>query len=233
MDSLEDKIEYRFRNPLLLVEALTHASRRHEVGASAPDNQRLEFLGDAVIQLIFTQELFNRFTDFREGLLTKLRIRLVSRKALASFADKLGLGVHLEMGKGEVASGGQARISNLADGFEALIGAIYIDAGIEEASRVVLQLTQDEINSIGNNPEEDNPKGELQEILQSASSHSPVYKVTDSDGPDHCKTFTSEVIWEKQVLGTGTGHSKKEAEIEAARNALSNPAIDEIMRSTS
>lgn len=228
MDSLEDKTGYRFRQPALLVEALTHASKRHELGSSAPDNQRLEFLGDAVLQLIFTQELFNRFPDFQEGLLTKLRIRLVSRKALASFADKLELGKHLQMGKGESASGGQSRCSNLADGFEALIGAIYIDGGIEEASRVVLQLTQDEIDKIGHHPEEDNPKGQLQEILQSTSSQSPVYKVTGSDGPDHCKTFTSEVIWEEEILGVGTGHSKKDAEIDAAQNALTHPVISEI-----
>lgn len=228
MDSLEHKLGYRFQDARLLVEALTHASKRHESGSTLIDNQRLEFLGDAVLQLIFTRELFHRFKDFQEGLLTKLRIRLVSRKALASFANKLQLGQHLEMGKGEIATGGQNRSSNLADAFEALIGAIYLDGGMQQACRVVLELAHDEIEELGKHPEEDNPKGELQEILQGVSHHSPHYKVIGYEGPDHSRTFTAQVTWETQVLGEGRGPSKKEAAIEAARNALENPILENL-----
>ena len=232
MDSIENRINYHFETPSLLVEALTHASKRHETSQKNPDNQRLEFLGDAVIQLIFTEKLFHEFSEFREGLLTKLRIRLVSRKALASFANKLELGNYLDMGKGEIASGGRTRISNLADGFEALIGAIYLDGGIQPASRIVFDLAEAEINEIENHPEEDNPKGELQELLQSIAPCNPEYKVIGYKGTDHCRTFTTHVIWGSQVLGEGSGLSKKDAAIDAARKSLRNPSLHDLLDAT-
>jgi ribonuclease-3 len=229
MDSLEDQLEYRFKNPLLLAEALTHASKRHETHQSITDNQRLEFLGDAVLELIYTTELFHRFSHFQEGLLTKLRIRLVSKTALASLATKLRLGDHLQMGKGEIASGGRLRASNLANGFEALIGAIYLDGGIEAATRVVLRFSHSEIEEIHEHPEEKNPKGQLQELLQTLSPNSPTYELIDTEGMDHARIFTVHVIWETHILGKGSGSSKKAAEIMAAERALANPALKELL----
>ena len=135
MHPLEIQLSYSFQNRSLLDEALTHPSLAYETHRSHPDNQRLEFLGDAVLQLIFTGELYKIFEEFSEGRLTKLRARLVSRNALAAYARKLQLGKHLKMGRGEETSGGRERSSTLSDAFEAIFGAIYLDAGIAEAKR--------------------------------------------------------------------------------------------------
>src|SRR5882762_12022210 len=135
---LEQRIGYKFRNPLLLAEALTHPSLGHETQQRHFDNQRLEFLGDAILQLVITEYLFGHFGDQPEGQLTKLRSRLVSRDALKAHAAALDLGQFLLMGRGEEASGGRARISTLADAFEALIGAIYLDGGLEETRKFLL-----------------------------------------------------------------------------------------------
>lgn len=220
MESLENRIDYKFTNSLLLAEALTHPSLAYESNRPHFDNQRLEFLGDAVLQLILTDKLFSLFPGFSEGRLTKLRSRLVSRDALRKYANTIELGDYLMLGKGEAASGGRKRPSNLADAFESLIGAVYLDGGLEAAREFVLQHCSAFIEKIAAEPEEMNPKGELQEILQSISSNSPAYRVLSQEGPDHEKSFTSCVEWDGHVLGTGTGGSKKEAEIEAALDAL-------------
>ena len=133
MKSLESRIEYKFRNSLLLAEALTHPSLAYETQKPHFDNQRLEFLGDAVLQLVLTSELYNRFAGFSEGTMTKLRSRLVSRTALCEYARAIRLGEYLLIGKGEESSGGRDRPSTLADAFEALIGAVYLDGGIDAA----------------------------------------------------------------------------------------------------
>lgn len=222
MESLEKKIGYRFGNPLLLAEALTHPSLSYESQVSHLDNQRLEFLGDAVLQLILTDHLFQLFPDFAEGLLTKLRSRLVSRDALEEFSRELELGEYLQMGRGEAANGGRTRPSNLADAFEALIGAIYLDGGIATAGRMVLDLCSTAIDRIALEPDEVNPKGELQEMLQAISATSPSYRVIDESGPAHERNFSVAVEWDDVVLGQGSGNNKKQAEIDAARNALEN-----------
>ena len=232
MHSLEQKIGYCFQDSLLLTEALTHPSLKHEAETTKVDNQRLEFLGDAVLQLIFTEELFNRCATVNEGHLTKLRIRFVSKKALTSFAQTLELGSYLKMGKGEIASGGCHRSSNLADGFEALVGAIYLDGGIDKASRFILNHCKDEIQAILAQPEEDNPKGILQEVLQGHDPESPSYHIVEIQGPAHRKEFTSKVIWKKDTLGQGSGLSKKASEIEAAKNALTHSKVTTIIHST-
>lgn len=220
MQPLESRIEFKFRNSLLLAEALTHPSLAYESHNTHFDNQRLEFLGDAVIQLIITEELYSRFSEFPEGRLTKLRSRLVSRNALAKLANDICLGDYLLLGKGEEASGGRRRHSTLADAFEALMGAVYLDAGQQAVRGVLLGLIADEMERLEDSPEEKNPKGELQELLQALHPEAPHYEIVSESGPDHRRVFQSQVSWRGQVLASGKGKSKKEAEIRAAAEAL-------------
>ncbi|MEO8206730.1 MAG: ribonuclease III, partial [Chthoniobacterales bacterium] len=188
------------------------------------DNQRLEFLGDAVLQVIVTDHLFRIFSDFTEGQLTKLRSRLVSRGGLRGYAATLKLGDFLMMGRGEESSGGRDRASTLADAFEALVGAIYLDGGLEPARKFVLAQTHEDIVELTEEPTEVNPKGQLQEILQSVSTEPPHYAITAQSGPDHQKQFECVVIWEGITLGKGGGRSKKVAEVHAAEDALEKQA---------
>ena len=220
MDPIEATISYKFANSLLLAEALTHPSLARETKRSRFDNQRLEHLGDAVIQLILTEELFRLFPEFGEGQLTKMRSRLVSREALCQFARKISLGQHLLLGKGELTNGGRERPSNLADAFEALAGAIYLDGGLEAARSFIFTNFREFIEEIAAQPEERNPKGTLQECLQAIAPSSPTYRLIGQEGPDHLKSFIAEVKWEGLVLGQGSGRSKQEAEISAATEAL-------------
>ncbi len=220
MQPLESRIHYKFRNSLLLAEALTHPSLAYESQKPHFDNQRLEFLGDAVLQLIVTAELYKRFPDYPEGRLTKLRSRVVSRRALARFAMAIHLGDYVLLGKGEESTGGRRRLSTLADAFEALIGAVYLDAGPIPACELVLRLFEGEIGNMIIDPEERNPKGELQERLQSIHPLAPVYRIICESGPDHRRVFQAEVSWKNQVLSTGKGKSKKDAEARAAAEAL-------------
>ncbi len=220
MVSLEERIGYKFRNSLLLAEALTHPSLAYETQKPHFDNQRLEFLGDAVLQLALTETLYHLFPTFSEGRLTKLRSRLVSRAALKVYALDIDLGQYLMMGKGEEASGGRARSSTLADAFEALVGAIYLDGGLDETRTFLTKHCRKSIQKIEETPAEMNPKGQLQEILQANSATSPRYRILSQEGPDHKKTFVCSVEWEGMALGKGTGSSKKEAEAEAATVAL-------------
>ncbi len=220
MTGLEEILGYKFRNPLLLAEALTHPSLAYESRRPHFDNQRLEFLGDAVLQLVLTEELFRMFPEFPEGRLTKLRARLVSRRALAQFAGELDIGAFVMLGKGEETSGGRRRVSTMADAFEALIGAVYLDGGQEMARQVVLRFCGAEVRALADSPEERNPKGELQECLQAISAAAPGYQIVSEHGPDHRKVFQAEVVWGGVRLGTGRGKSKKEAEASAAADAL-------------
>jgi ribonuclease-3 len=217
---LEERIGYKFRNSLLLTEALTHPSVRHETQRDHLDNQRLEFLGDAVLQLVITERLFRHFDEEAEGRLTKLRSRLVSRDTLTSYATALDLGSYLIMGRGEEASGGRERSSTLGDAFEALIGAIYLDSGLEAARNFILEQARADLELIAEAPVDINPKGELQELLQSISPSSPVYEVVAQSGPEHEKTFVVEARWEGLILGKGSGRNKKQAETAAAEEAL-------------
>ncbi|MEP2775584.1 MAG: ribonuclease III [Luteolibacter sp.] len=220
MQPLESRILYKFRNSLLLAEALTHPSLAYESQRPHFDNQRLEFLGDAVLQLVVTEELFRRFPDAPEGNLTKLRSRVVSRRALARFAMMIHLGDYVLLGKGEEATGGRRRLSTLADAFEALIGAVYLDSGQEAAKVMILRLFEAEIDGMVESPDERNPKGELQECLQAIHPEAPSYGIVSESGPDHRRVFQSEVKWRGQLLAVGKGKSKKEAEARAAAEAL-------------
>ena len=221
---LEEVIGYKFRNSLLLAEALTHPSLAYETQKPHFDNQRLEFLGDAVIQLLLTQRLYEMFPGFSEGRLTKLRARLVSREALCNFATDIGLGEYIMMGKGEESTGGRARASTLSDAFESVMGAVYLDGGLNAAGEVIERVCGKWIDKIAESPEEKNPKGELQEKLQALAPEGPEYLVVDESGPDHRKQFKIKVVWMGKDLGHGEGNSKKDAETKAAREALNKRA---------
>lgn len=220
MTPLEERVGYKFRNSLLLAEALTHPSLSHETQRYHFDNQRLEFLGDAVLQLVITEYLFTQFGTEAEGQLTKLRSRLVSRDALKAHAAALELGHYLLIGRGEEASGGRKRTSTLADAFEALIGAIYLDGGLDTAKRFILTQAREDLEQVAQEPSDINPKGNLQELLQSISPRSPAYELISQSGPEHEKTFVVQAVWEGIVLGHGSGHSKKQAETAAALEAM-------------
>ena len=220
MNPLEQRIKYKFRNSLLLAEALTHPSVGHESQRHHFDNQRLEFLGDAVLQLIFTEYLFERYPGASEGQLTKVRARIVSREGLKVHADALDLGKFLMMGKGEESSGGRERASALSDAYEALIGALYIDSDYVTARRIVLAEAREFLDLLELETTDQNPKGRLQEILQAISPQSPHYPIIDSSGPEHQKHFNAKIVWCGRELGMGSGRSKKEAEVAAAQDAL-------------
>ena len=230
MDSLEEKIGYHFQTASLLEEALTHPSLAYETQRPQFDNQRLEFLGDAVLQLILTHQLYDLFAQFSEGALTKLRSRLVSRQALTAYARRMGLGAHLRMGKGEEASGGRDRNSTLADAFEALVGAIYMDSGYADCREAVLRMLREDLDAVSLEPVEVNPKGQLQELLQAISTASPHYSIVSQEGPDHCKVFEAKVEWGGSCLGLGFGRSKKEAETAAASAALESETIVSLLQ---
>jgi ribonuclease-3 len=217
---LEERIGYKFRNPLLLAEALTHPSLGHETQRRHFDNQRLEFLGDAVLQLVMTEQLFRQFSGEAEGQLTKLRSRLVSRDALKRHAVALELGTFLMLGRGEESSGGRQRSSTLADAFEALVGAIYLDSDLETVRGFILREAADDLEQVARQPVDVNPKGQLQEILQAISPNSPIYEVVSQSGPEHAKHFVVRAVWEGISLGEGSGRSKKEAETAAAAEAM-------------
>jgi ribonuclease-3 len=224
LNPLEERIGHKFRNSLLLAEALTHPSLGHETQRHHFDNQRLEFLGDAVLQLIITEHLYTIFPREAEGRLTKLRSRLVSREALRRHALRLNLGNFLMMGRGEEACGGRERTSTLADAFEALLGAMYLDTDLATARRFVLTLAAEDLAQLEAEPIDINPKGHLQELLQAISPRSPVYELLSESGPEHEKTFIVRVLWEGMPLGQGCGRSKKQAETAAALQAMQTKA---------
>src|SRR5437899_1195288 len=192
----------------------------HETQHYHFDYQRLEFLGDAVLQLVVTEYLFRNFRVEAEGQLTKLRSRLVSREALKMHAVTLDLGRYILMGRGEEASGGRERTSTLADAYEALIGALYLDSNLETAKKFILTQARPDLELLAEEPVDINPKGHLQELLQSISPRSPVYELLSQSGPEHDKTFVVQAVWEGVALGRGTGRSKKQAETAAAIEAM-------------
>jgi ribonuclease-3 len=217
---LQNKVGYTFADPALLRLALTHPSVAHEQGAAMQTNQRLEFLGDAVLQLALTRELYEKFPGFGEGPLTKARAKLVNRRSLAERARQLGLGAHLILSRGEEISGGRDRPSALADTFESLMGAIFLDGGFEAAREVILSQFASSFSGLTVIPTLENPKGELQELLQSFSSEAPRYHVISATGPDHDRVFACTVHHAGVELACGQGKSKKAAESEAALAAL-------------
>jgi ribonuclease-3 len=221
LQKLQKIIGYEFKNPDLLVEALTHPSLAHEKGAACNHhNQRLEFLGDAVLQLVLTDRIYKLYPDFPEGKLTQHRAHLANRHTLCRRAQAIDLGAHLLLGKGEQASGGRERLSNLADAYEALLGAIYLDGGLRALRKFILAQFIDEFAHLKETTHRQNPKGRLQELLQARSAANPIYRVVRESGPDHSKNFEAVVEWEGREIGRGLGHSKKQAETTAAEAAL-------------
>src|SRR5438445_3819971 len=220
LDTLQQRLGYTFRDVDLLELALTHPSIAHEVSGPAPHNQRLEFLGDSVLSLVLTQELYEKFATVSEGPLTKARAQMVNRRTLADQAQRIGLGEHLIMSKGEEINGGRHRRSALADTFEALLGAVFLDGGFEAAREFILGRFRDAFGELTSIPSLENPKGELQEALQEKSSEAPRYEQTFATGPDHDRVFECAVYHLGVELGRGRGKSKKAAESEAALAAL-------------
>lgn len=231
MEALERLIGYRFRRQNLLREAATHASLRYEGISGMTDNQRLEFLGDAVLQLLLSELLFHRFTRSDEGGLTKSRASLVSEKSLASVAQYHRLGEHLILGKGEEAAGGRYRDSTLADMVEAILGAVFLDAGLEAARSVLLHLMRDPLAELKQvvSDAQSNPKGQLQELIQARTTERAVYQIIAETGEDHSKQFHATLTWKGQVFGNGIGKTKKDAETEAARATLNNTLFQDTL----
>jgi ribonuclease-3 len=218
--AFQDRLGYKFRDENLLRLALTHPSVAHESGVPAAHNQRLEFLGDAVLQLVLTRELYEKFPAFDEGPLTKARAKLVNCRTLAEHARALGLGAHLILGHGEATHGGRERASTLADAFEALLGAIFLDGGFDAAREFILREFSPAFGKLSVLPTIENPKGELQELLQTRSPHAPKYQTISATGPDHDRVFECTVHHDGVELARGSGKSKKAAESDAALAAL-------------
>jgi len=205
---------------MLLRLALTHPSISHEMGSSQDHNQRLEYLGDAVLQLALSRELYDRYPHHDEGPLTKIRAQLVNQVSLAEQGRALGLGEHLILSRGEQLNGGRERPSILADAYEAVLGALFLDGGYEIARVLILERFRDALADIETAATTDNPKGALQEILQAISNEAPQYQVLSATGPDHDRSFECAVYHKGGEIGRGAGKSKKLAESQAAAAAL-------------
>jgi ribonuclease-3 len=217
MDTLQGRLGHVFSDVGLLEAALVHRSHTAEKPADE-DNERLEFLGDAVLQMVVTDHLYRRCPGLREGEMAKVRAACVNRDELAAVAREIGLGPYLRLGVGEAQSGGRQKDSILADAMEAVLAAVYLDAGIETAAAVILRHWERLIEAKAAEPGDRDFKTRLQEMLASAG-HRPSYIVT-GEGPDHAMRFTAIVTVEGTVMGTGVGRSKKEAEQAAARAAI-------------
>lgn len=219
MQELENKLRYTFKNKSLLLNALSHSSYANEVRNGITSNERLEFLGDSVLSIIVSDYLYYHYSDKPEGELTKLRASLVCEKTLCSFSRELELGKYLRLGKGEDKGGGRERVSILADAFEAVLAAIYLDGGMENARKHVLRFVLKELENEHIGVFKDY-KTALQEIIQRNPEESVSYVLTDEFGPDHDKQFTVEVHLNSNTIGKGMGKSKKQAEQMAAKQAL-------------
>lgn len=221
LNQLETRLGIHFSDKSLLQRALTHPSYLNEhpdFGFS--DNERLEFLGDAVLDFVTGAHLYHRFPELDEGVLTSLRSALVRRETLARFAQELDLGTHMLMGHGEAESGGRRRAATLCDVFEAVVGAVYLDQGLEAVEKVVQPLIDPEIAQVLRERSDRDAKSLLQEYAQAHLRCTPRYTTVSEIGPDHAKEFTVEVRICGQVCGQGTGHNKQSAAQAAAAQAL-------------
>ena len=215
---LDARLGYEYKDSELRLMALTHPSFYNKADSQA-HYERLEFLGDAVLQLVVTEFLYRQLPQATEGLMTQLRARVVSRTSLALVARRLELNSFILMGKGEELSGGRERESTLSNTFEALLGAIMLDSNFEVAKKVTLALLEESLLEVSQNPREMNPKGELQTLLQKIYPESPVYK-TEENEDKSLSRFRSEVLWRGFCVGKGMGESKQRAEVQAAEQAL-------------
>ncbi|MBM3183212.1 MAG: ribonuclease III [Chloroflexi bacterium] len=218
--ALQESIEISFQNLELLQEAFVHSSYVNENAVSAiTDNERLEFLGDALLGFTVAEKLYKEFPQLTEGELTEMRISLVRQETLAQIAAELRLGDYLQLGKGEESSGGRKRQTNLADAFEALVGAIYLDQGLDAAQSFVLDKLDVQVATLKNEGIGRNYKALLQEFTQAKYRQLPAYRTIEASGPAHNKYFVIEVALGDKLLGTGAGKTKKAAEMEAAQTA--------------
>ena len=211
----------KFEDPALIRQALVHSSYVNENPDQAPEsNERLEFLGDAVLGLVVADDLYAAFPGEDEGKLTELRTHLVRRDTLAKAAAQLQLGEELLLGRGEEGGGGRERPTNLAHVYESVVGAIFLDGGLPAAQDFVRRSLGEDFASVHQRAFPGDPKSRLQELSQSRYQTTPVYRLIEAEGPDHARRFTVEVVIDGRSLGTGSGHSKQQAEKEAASLAL-------------
>jgi ribonuclease-3 len=215
---LEKKLGHKFKNSVLLEEALTHSSRKAE-GASF-DNQRMEFLGDAVLALVTSEHLYEKYPDCDEGKLTAMRIQMINAKALITIGNALEVSKYIILGKSERESGGEKKLSNIADVVEAIIGAIYLDGGLKSARKIFSKLFLPNLNVIPEDHFVDNFKGLLQFKVQKKCHENPQYHIVETFGPPHAMEFLVEVKICGKFFGKGRGKTKREAEQKAAHEAL-------------
>mgnify|MGYP001771808971 CR=1 FL=1 len=221
MKELEKKLNYTFRDPALLSEALSHSSYANEHRAAhLNSNERLEFLGDSVLGFVTAEFLFVQHPDLPEGDLTRIRAALVCEQSLYEVARKLELGKYLKLGRGEEAGGGRERTSILADATEAVFAAVYLDGGIGAASQLIHRVLLDAEKEEAVEERRKDYKTALQELIQRTPGRTITYQLVEETGPDHCRVFVMEVSVDGQVSGRGEGRSKKEAEQAAAKAAL-------------
>ncbi len=216
---IEKNLKYTFKNKELLSTALTHSSYSNEKKKGTESNERLEFLGDSVLSIITSEYLFKEYSHQPEGELTKLRAALVCEKSLCEISRELGIGECLKLGHGEEHTGGRQRPSILADAFEAMLAAIYLDSGMDSARSFVLPFIKEKLKNIDSTSALDY-KTTLQEIIQQNPEEQLEYRLTGESGPDHDKRFEVEVLLNSNIIGRGEGHSKKAAEQAAAKEAL-------------
>ena len=222
LNELEAAVGVRFNDRALLERAFVHRSYLHEADEETElqDNQRLEFLGDAVLSFIVSELLFRRYPERREGDLTNLRSALVKRETLSRFSKELRLGDYLLLGRGEEENGGRGRHTTLCDTYEAFIGALYLDQGSAALRKFLEPRLMAEVDRVAHHALTKDPKSRLQEWLQAAKGQTPRYKTVHTEGPDHARLFTRQVTIGKQPIGVGQGQSKQEAEQAAAAMAL-------------
>ena len=221
--TLQQALGVFFNDVSLLEQALVHSSYINENPQfTASSNERLEFLGDAVLGLVVAEKLYQDFPNFTEGEMTRLRAALVRRDTLVRIARTINLGDHLYLGKGEETSGGRHKPANLAATLEAVIAVIFLDLGSSTAQDFILRLLDTELEKVVGQGTVVDYKSELQELIQAREQQAPSYHIIETTGPDHSRTFTVEARLDKTVLGRGSGKSKKAAESEAARSALTD-----------
>jgi len=220
IDNFEEIIEYRFKKRLLLEEALTHSSYIKKSEKELKNNQRMEFLGDSVLELIVNDFIYKKFSGFSEGEMTKIKSVIVSTETLKKWANSIDIGRFMLLGKGENLTGGRNKPSILAGCFEALLGAIYLDGGLKNARKFIFHFLQDEIRKVVKNGFIRNYKSFLQELSQKDYKCLPIYELIRENGPDHKKIFCVNVKIKEKKYGTGFGENKKEAEQEAAKATL-------------
>jgi len=228
LEALEGKLGHRFRDPLLLQRALTHPSYVNEhPEETIGDNQRLEFLGDAVIDFVAAAWVYRRYTAFAEGRMTRLRAALVCTEALARLARQTGIDRALRLGYGEEEAGGRERAPNLCDAFEAVVGAVYLDGGIATVRGFVEPLLGPVAEAILVRAADQDAKSRLQEWSQGELKITPHYRIVSERGPDHAKTFEAQVLLGDEVVGQGSGRSKQAAEQAAAEAAWESSVLDD------